>query len=78
MTVVTVRVRAVSRVKSRVLSVPARLVWPGIRVVVGGTSTVSGSRRGIPNMSDHAPPPVQIGNGVTGGPGLDERPEELI
>ena len=35
--------------KSRVLSVPARLVRSCIRVVVGGTSTVSGSRRIIPN-----------------------------
>ena len=45
-TVVTVHGR---RVKSRVLSVPARLVLSGIRVVVEGTSTVSGSRRIIPN-----------------------------
>ena len=30
-------------------SVPVRMIRPGIRVVVGGTSTVSGSRRMIPN-----------------------------
>ena len=30
-------------------SVPVRMIRPGIRVVVGGTSTVSGSRRIIPN-----------------------------
>ena len=33
--------------KSRVLS--GRILRPGIRVDVGGTSTVSGSRRIIPN-----------------------------
>ena len=31
-------------------SVPVRMIRPGIRVVVGGTSTVSGSRRIIPNI----------------------------
>ena len=30
--------------------VPVRMIRPGIRVVVGGTSTVSGSRRIIPNI----------------------------
>ena len=30
-------------------SVPVRMIWPGIRVKVGGTSTVSGYRRIIPN-----------------------------
>ena len=30
-------------------SVPIRMIRPGIRVVVGGTSTISGSRRIIPN-----------------------------
>ena len=30
-------------------SVPVRMIRPGIRVVVGGTSTVSGSRWIIPN-----------------------------
>ena len=48
-TVVTVHGRVISRVKSRVLSVPARILRSGIRVVVGGTSTVLGSRRIIPN-----------------------------
>ena len=49
MTVVTVQGRVITRVKSRVLSVLARILRPGIRVVVGGTSTVSGSRRIILN-----------------------------
>ena len=48
-TVMTVHGRVISRVKRRVLSVPIRILLQGIRVVVGETSTVSGSRRIIPN-----------------------------
>ena len=43
-TVVTVHGRVISRVKSR-----ARILRSGILVVVGGTRTVSGSRRTIPD-----------------------------
>ena len=45
-TVVTVHGhgRVVSGPKSRVLSVPIRRIWSGVRGVVGGTGTVSGSR----------------------------------
>ena len=49
MTVVTAHGRVISRVKSRVLSVLARLLRSGIRCVVGGTSIVSGSCWIIPN-----------------------------
>ena len=38
-----------SSLKRRSPSVPVLMIWPGIRVVVGGTSTVSGSRQIIPN-----------------------------
>ena len=36
-------------VHGRVLSVPAQILRAGIRVIVGGTGAVSGSRRIIPN-----------------------------
>ena len=45
-TVVTMHGRVISRMESRV---PVRRIRPAIRVVVGGTSTDSGSRRIIPN-----------------------------
>ena len=48
-TVVTVHGRVISRPKRRVLLVPVWNLQPCIRVVVGGISTVSGSRRIIPS-----------------------------
>ena len=36
--------------------VPVLMIWPGIRVVVGGISTISGSRQIIPNTP---PDPVE-------------------
>ena len=50
-TAVTVHGRLSSRPKGRADSVPVRRIRPGIRVVLGGTSTVSGSRRLIPNTA---------------------------
>ena len=49
-TAVTVRVRVSNRPERGVLSVPVRI----LRVVVGGISTVSGSRRITPSKADHS------------------------
>ena len=57
-TVVTVHGRVSSRPNSRVLSVPVRILRAGVRVVVGGTSTVSGSRRIVPNINNEDEPLV--------------------
>ena len=52
MTVVTVHGRVSSRPKRRVDSVPVRRIRPGIRVIVGGTSTVTGSRQIFSNKEE--------------------------
>ena len=46
-----------SNPRRRSPSVTVRMIRPGIRVVVGGTNTVSGSRRIIPNT----PPDLEGG-----------------